>query len=387
MLFVVSTLVTLGALWVLYTWATEAFPWLARTPRRKRSLAGVLAFLVVANWISDAILVVFHSGAAGLVHSALVLWLAVVVLAAVPVALLRAVSRVAARDGAGAIEPAPAGPITRRQIVEGIGGAALFGATGSMLGWGMVRGRHAFELREVPVRVPGLPRSLDGYAIVQVSDIHAGAFVGDRELGEGLSLVRAARPDLVVVTGDSVDFDPMYAPLVASRLAALPARDGVTAILGNHDYYAGADAVVAALRAAGIEVLRNEGRRIRPLDAGGFALLGVDDLASQRHGRSGPDLHRAASMVPRDVARVLLSHQPITVDRWAGDVAVQLSGHTHGGQINPGFSPVGLVTKYLAGAYAVGGTTLYVNRGFGTVGAPIRVGAPPEVTRIVLVAS
>src|SRR5580700_12081073 len=103
MLFVVSTLVTLGALWVLYTWATEAFPWLARTPRRKRSLAGVLAFLVVANWISDAILVVFHSGAAGLVHSALVLWLAVVVLAAVPVALLRAVSRVVARDGAGAI--------------------------------------------------------------------------------------------------------------------------------------------------------------------------------------------------------------------------------------------------------------------------------------------
>src|SRR5580693_3173230 len=101
MLFVVSTLVTLGALWVLYTWATEAFPWLARTPRRKRSLAGVLAFLVVANWISVA------------------------VLAAVPVALLRAVSRVAARDGAGAIEPAPAGPITRRQIVEGIGGAAL----------------------------------------------------------------------------------------------------------------------------------------------------------------------------------------------------------------------------------------------------------------------
>jgi predicted MPP superfamily phosphohydrolase len=387
MLFVVSTLVTLGALWVLYTWATEAFPWLASTPRRKRSFAGLLALFVVANWISDAILVVFHSRAAGLVHSALVLWLAIVVLSAVPVALFRAASRVAAGGGAGAIDPAGPGPITRRQIVEGVGGAALFGATGSMLGWGMVRGRHAFELREVPVRVPGLPRALDGYAIVQVSDIHGGAFVGDRELGEGLSLVRAARPDLVVVTGDIVDFDPMYAPLVASRLAALPVRDGVTAILGNHDYYAGADAVVAALRAAGIEVLRNEGRRIRPLDAGGFALLGVDDLASERHGRRGPNLHRAASMVPRDVARVLLSHQPITVDRWAGDVAVQLSGHTHGGQINPGFSPVGLITKYLAGAYAVGGTTLYVNRGFGTVGAPIRVGAPPEVTRIVLVAS
>ncbi|HEY5147238.1 MAG TPA: metallophosphoesterase, partial [Polyangiaceae bacterium] len=81
------------------------------------------------------------------------------------------------------------------------------------------------------------------------------------------------------------------------------------------------------------------------------------------------------------------SHQPSTVDAWAGQVAVQLSGHTHGGQINPGFSPAGLFMKYVAGAYEVNGTTLYVNRGFGTVGAPSRVGVPPEVTRIVLVAA
>jgi predicted MPP superfamily phosphohydrolase len=219
-----------------------------------------------------------------------------------------------------------------------------------------------------------------------VSDIHGGAFVGDRELDEGLRLVRDARPDLIVVTGDIVDFDPRYAAPVASRLAALPSRDGIAAVLGNHDYYAGAGAVASALRGAGIEVLRNEGKRIRPNDGGGFALLGVDDLSSSRHGRMGPNLWQAASMVPKDLARILLSHQPSTVDQWPGEVAVQLSGHTHGGQINPGFSPLGLVMKYIAGAYPVGGTTLYVNRGFGTVGAPVRVGAPPEVTRIVLVA-
>jgi hypothetical protein len=277
--------------------------------------------------------------------------------------------------------------MTRRQAVEATAGVALFGATGAMLGWGMVRGRHAFELREVPLRIRGLPRVLDGYVIAQVSDIHAGAFVGERELDEGLALVRLARPDLIVVTGDFVDFDPNYAPIAARKLADLPARDGVAAVLGNHDYYAGADAVIATLAGAGIDVLRDAGRRIRSADGGGFALLGVDDLSSEKHGRTGPRLARALSAVPPDLARILLSHQPSTVDAWAGQVAVQLSGHTHGGQINPGFSPAGLFMKYVAGAYEVNGTTLYVNRGFGTVGAPSRVGVPPEVTRIVLVAA
>jgi hypothetical protein len=272
-------------------------------------------------------------------------------------------------------------------MVEGVGGVAVLGVSGAVLGWGAIRGRHMFELNEVPVRIRGLPRALDGYVIAQVSDIHVGVHVGDRELSEGLALVRRARPDLVVVTGDIVDMDASYAPFAARRLADLPARDGVVAILGNHDYYAGADAVVAALRAAGIDPLVNEGRLIRPGDGGGFALLGVDDTSSARHRRAGPLLERALAMVPADAPRILLSHQPPTVDRWAGQVALQLSGHTHGGQINPGFRPADLFFRYVAGAYDVGGTTLYVNRGFGTVGPPSRVGAPPEVTRIVLVAA
>jgi predicted MPP superfamily phosphohydrolase len=275
----------------------------------------------------------------------------------------------------------------RRRTIERLGGAAVYGVTGTMLGWGMIRGRHAFELSEVPLVVPGLPRALDGYVIAQISDLHVGAFVGERELDEGFALVRAARPDLVVVTGDIVDFDPVFAPRVARKLADLPARDGVTAITGNHDYYAGADDVLGALRAAGVNVLRNDGRLVRPADGGGFALLGVDDVTSFGHGGDGARLDRALAAVPSDRPRILLSHQPITVDLFAGQVAVQLSGHTHGGQINPGFSPLGLMMKYVAGAYRVRGTTLYVNRGFGTVGAPSRVGAPPEVTRFVLVAA
>jgi predicted MPP superfamily phosphohydrolase len=256
-----------------------------------------------------------------------------------------------------------------------------------MLGWGAVRGRHAFELCEFPVRIAGLPRALDGYVIAQISDIHTGTYVGERELDEGLELVRRARADLIVVTGDLVDIDEGFAPLITRKLGELAARDGVKAILGNHDHYTGAAAIARVLRAGGVDLLVDEGRVVREADGGGFALLGVDDLSAARYGRPGPRLERALSMVPPALPRILLSHQPRSVDLWPGQVALQLSGHTHGGQINPGFRPMALVADYVAGPYSVGGTTLYVNRGFGTVGPPSRVGAPPEVTRIVLVAA
>lgn len=382
MFFAFSQLITIAALFVAYRWATNSLPWLAR---RRRALAWALAAVPVLQIGTSPLIIGHLFGAA---HTAITVLCIVNDIAAVPIVLLGLLSSGIWRAaGEPRNEPAPrGGAITRRQLVEGTGGVALFGATGSLLGWGMVRGRHAFELCEVPVRIPGLPRALDGYVIAQVSDIHAGALVGERELDEGLALVRVARPDLVVVTGDLVDFDPAFAPLVARKLADVPTRDGIVAILGNHDYYAGAESVLSAVRRAGIDALVDEGRLLRARDGGGFALLGVDDRVAPRYGGSGPRLDKALSMVPPDRPRILLSHQPPTVERWAGQVALQLSGHTHGGQINPGFRPADLLLKYVAGRYDVGGTTLYVNRGFGTVGPPSRIGAPPEVTRFVLVA-
>jgi uncharacterized protein len=406
--FVVPLLATLFALWVFLAWSEASFPRLAR---HRRTMIIALGALVVVDRGTDLIVVQWHDPTATLVHAALVVVMTTLILGAAPVALLYGAARATERKLEAKVgAPAAAGVMTRRQAVEAAGGAAIFGATGSMLGWGMLRGRHAFELVEVPLRIPGLPRVLDGYVIAQVSDLHSGAFVGERQLDEGFSLVRRARPDLVVVTGDVVDFDPAYAPLTARKLADLTARDGIAAILGNHDYYAGADEVLAALGAVGIDVLRNTGKVIRPGDGGGFALLGVDDVSSRRRGRTGPRLdlalatvmHDASASIVRDASAsttrdasastpdlpcILLSHQPVTVDLWPGKVAAQLSGHTHGGQINPGFSPLGLMMKYVAGSYSVGGTTLYVNRGFGTVGPPSRIGAPPEVTRFVLVAA
>jgi hypothetical protein len=396
--FALSVLATAGSLWVFHAWGAASVPWLAR---HRRSFAVALALLFGVDRVADLLIINRHDETAGLVHSALVLILTTMVLGAAPVAIIlgavrlrgRLARRRATAEPARPPEPSAAPDVptaavmTRRQVVETVGGAALYGATGSMLGWGMVYGRHAFTLEEVPLRIPGLPRALDGYVIAQISDLHTGAFVGDRELDEGFALVRAARPDLVVVTGDLVDFDVAFAPLVSRKLADLRARDGVTAILGNHDYYAGADELLQSLRDAGIDALRDAGKIVRGDDGGGFALLGVDDLSSVRHGRPGPRLDLALASVPADRPRILLSHQPASIDRWPGQVAAQLSGHTHGGQINPGFSPLGLFMKYVAGPYEVGGTTLYVNRGFGTVGAPARVGAPPEVTRFVLVSA
>jgi predicted MPP superfamily phosphohydrolase len=393
-----SILFTVVPMWITYRWANGSFPWLGRRPRVvAASLVGLLVVNLILRWL------VLHGAGrvAGVAQTVVLVILVAIDLAAAPIALLRASSWAVAKVRKR-LTPAPLAEtehraqvaqgadvsIGRRQVVEGAGGVALLGATGALLGWGIVRGRHAFELCELPVRIPGLPRALDGYVIVQISDIHTGFYVGERELNEGLALVRAARPDLVVVTGDLVDFDATYAPLVARKLADLPARDGIAAVLGNHDYYTGASGVLSTLRAAGIDALVDEGRLMRAGDGGGFALLGVDDLAAKHYGRSGPHLERALSALPPGVPRILLSHQPLTVDQWPGRIALQLSGHTHGGQINPGgIRLADLVFKYVSGAYSVGGTTLYVNRGFGTVGPPSRVAAPPEVTRIVLVAA
>jgi predicted MPP superfamily phosphohydrolase len=284
---------------------------------------------------------------------------------------------------------AAADVVTRRQAVEQLVGVSFFGATGVALGWGMVRGRHAFALEEVVVKVKDWPRALDGYVIVQVSDVHLGAFVGERDLDEGFELVKRARPDLLVATGDLVDFDADAVDPLAQRLVRAQARDGAYAVLGNHDHYAGATKVLWRLEAIGVRALCNQSVLLRAGDGGGFGLVGVDDeeaRSGRYEGFGGPDLGRAVRSLNPERPRILLAHRPPFFGASAGRVALQLSGHTHGGQINFGFRPAELVMKYVAGRYERDGSTLYVNRGFGVAGPPSRVGAPPEITRLVIVA-
>ncbi|MCL2779217.1 MAG: metallophosphoesterase [Polyangiaceae bacterium] len=274
----------------------------------------------------------------------------------------------------------------RRETLLAIAGAASWATSAGVIGWGFVRGRHDFELVEVPVRIAGLPRALDGYTIVQVSDLHAGRFVGERDFSRGFDLVRKARPDLFVATGDLVDHDSDFAPFVGSWLARVSARDGVYAILGNHDYYAHAPTVRRQLERAGIQVLVDDARLIRPNDGGGFALVGMNDLIAPYFDGAPPNLASALSRAAPSRPRILLAHQPRQFNEAAGQVALQLSGHTHGYQFDFLGAFPRLARRYVAGRYDKNGSVLWVNRGFGVSGPPSRVGVPPEVTKIVLVA-
>ncbi len=373
---------------LLVSWLLSAFP---RLRARRRVVIAVAVLLFLTAPIGRLLGVFYLKGLASSFSAAGATEWMIVMLTAMPLGVAVVATRIAERASRwwkpeGPEAPAE-GAVGRRVAIERSVGLVAVGASASILGWGSVFGRHEFQVEEVVVRLPGLPKALEGYTIAQISDIHAGLFVGERELDEGFEKVRALRPDLVVATGDLLDFDARFAPWLARKLSDLRGKDGVVGILGNHDYYAGFTLVVAAMRAAGVDLLVNEGRMIRPNDGGGFALLGVDDLWAPRSGGVGPDLERAIAMVRPDAGRVLLAHQPSFLKESRGQVALQLSGHTHGGQINPGFRPADFLMRYVAGRYEDSGTTLWVNRGFGVAGPPSRIGAPPEVTKVVLLSA
>lgn len=295
-----------------------------------------------------------------------------------------------------ALQVAPMELPRRQFLTQAVAGSAfLIGGTSAL--YGALKGRYDYSLEEVSFKLPGLGRGLSGFSIAQLSDTHIGVFVGDPELRAAEELLQKARPDLIVLTGDLLDSDPRLADQLGRfvrRLTGL-ARYGVIAIPGNHDYFAGVEAVAAAVTSAGARMLRNDALIVG--DAGaGFSLLGVDDVWARREG-NGPDLERAVRALPQlagrvapalDLPRVLLCHNPSFFAESAGRVALQLSGHTHGGQVNLGVRPAEYLLEggWVAGRYARAGSALYVNRGFGTVGPPARIGSAPEVTRIVLTA-
>ncbi|MDB4972484.1 MAG: metallophosphoesterase [Myxococcaceae bacterium] len=285
-----------------------------------------------------------------------------------------------------AARPAPERPERREFIAQAAAGGALAFGFGAGL-YGTWVGRRDYTIETVPIRLAKLPRALDGLTIVQLSDIHIGTFVNERELRAALELVRGAKPDLVVLTGDLLDHDAAYAPMLgrfARSLGGL-ARYGVHAIPGNHDHYAGAGAMMDALRDAGSQVLLNRHVQIGQGKAA-IVLAGLDDVAGPRFEGPGPRLDLAFRGAPAELARVLLSHNPAYFPTSRGEADLTLSGHTHGGQISLFINPAELMLRHglVRGHYTVDDSQLYVNRGFGTAGPPARIGSPPEITRLVL---
>jgi uncharacterized protein len=277
-----------------------------------------------------------------------------------------------------------ADPARRRLLSRAVAGGTLL-ATGGVSGYGAWRAFHPPELSEVAVRLPGLPKALDGFSIVQLTDIHVGAVIERRFLEELVRRANALRPDVVAITGDLVDGSVEVLGRSVAALGKLRPRHGRYFVNGNHEYYSGDLAWNDFLERVGVRVLRNKRVSIGEGSAS-FDLVGVDDWSARRLGR-GYDLERALDGRDPERAAVLLAHQPENFEEAARrGVGLQLSGHTHGGQIFPFTELVGLRWRHVAGLYAEHGSHLYVSRGCGFWGPPMRVGSPPELVRIVLVA-
>lgn len=255
--------------------------------------------------------------------------------------------------------------------------------------YGLFYGRLNLETPEQPVRLARLPKAFDGFRIAQLSDIHIGPFMPADEIRKYVAIANALKPDLIVLTGDYVTFDPRTQQPVVEALSGLRAPYGVYGCLGNHDAWARVeDSITALFRQTGVRILRGQSV---PITSQGESinLIGVDFQSPHRFGPSPavPNLlGNIEGLIARDRVNVLLSHNPDTFDRAASlGIDLSMAGHTHGGQaalefISPELAPSRLVTPYVAGLFQKPGGQLYVNRGIGTIFVPIRIGAPPEIT-------
>jgi hypothetical protein len=289
-------------------------------------------------------------------------------------AVLWAAGGVARAADAG---PPGEGAAARRAVIA-------LAITGTAIAAGLRSGLAPPALRREEFAIERWPRALDGFRIVQISDIHIGPLLG-REFAAALARrVNALEPDLIAVTGDLVDGSARRLADEVAPFADLRARHGVFFVTGNHDHYSGAESWVEAVRGLGIRVLRNERVEIGAPGAS-FDLAGVDDHHAHftRDGRE--DLARALAGRDPERAAVLLAHDPNTFARARAEaVDLQLSGHTHGGQIWPFAWFVRLATPYVAGRYRAGRAQLYVSRGTGFWGPPLRLFSPAEITEIIL---
>ena len=265
----------------------------------------------------------------------------------------------------------------------GAGFAVVVAVCATLAALDNVRRGPYLTVTEVPLA--RLPATMDGLRVVQLSDVHVAGLLKRDYVERVVALAMAQKPDVVVLTGDLVDGDVPELEADIAPLGALKAPLGTYVITGNHEYYSGADAWLAHYARLGMRPLRNEHV---VLARGGAAidLAGIDDWTAHNFGHGhGADLDRA--LRGHDPARcvVLLAHQPrAAAEAEAKGVDLLLSGHTHGGQLWPFGYLVRLVQPYLQGLSRLGKLSIYVNRGTGYWGPPMRLGAPAEVSLLVL---
>jgi predicted MPP superfamily phosphohydrolase len=294
--------------------------------------------------------------------------------------LVRLLAMLGAKVGtAAALDPA-----RRTFLARLLGGVAGLGA-GAVGTVAIRQGLRAAEVKEVKVQLARLPRAADGTTIVQLTDLHIGATLRRTFVEDIVRRTNELQPDIVAITGDLVDGSVELLWDAVEPLSRLRARHGVFFVTGNHEYFSGVEPWMEALRRLGIRVLANERVAIGG-GADGFDLAGVHDYSGGRIARA----HRSdlgAALAGRDTERelILLAHQPKSVVEAAKQgVGLQLSGHTHGGQLWPFTFFVRLAQPYVVGLHRHGDTQIYVSPGTGFWGPPMRLGTRAEITRLTL---
>jgi len=304
---------------------------------------------------------------------------------------ISSVGRLFVKPPAGDVPASPA----RRQFLERtatVAAAAPFVAGA----YGLLWGRLNLQVTHQPIHLSRLPRAFHGFRIAQLSDIHIGPFMSEDEIRKYVRIANQLKPDLIALTGDFVTWDADPEEAVVSALSDLKAPFGVYGCLGNHDAWARAeDSITELFAQCGVHILRQARAPLR-LSGESINLMGID-FANSRHMSAGEGhmsslrLEGVQELMAPETVNIFLSHNPETFDR-AAELGIDLSlaGHTHGGQlalefISPELAPSRIVTPYVAGLFQQPGGQLYVNRGIGTIAAPMRVGAPPEITVFELV--
>ena len=269
----------------------------------------------------------------------------------------------------------------RRKFLQAAGASlAIAPFVGTSIG---ILSRHNIGLSELKIRIPNLPKDLVGLRLVQVTDIHLGPFFSEKELAWAIDMANEAKAHVALVTGDLISRigDPLDVCL--HQLARLRAEAGVIGCLGNHERYTQTeDYVTQQTKLSGIEILRTQARLFRFGNAS-INFAGVDYQEFRR-----PYLVGTASLLAPDSTNILLSHNPDVFPVAARQgYDLTLAGHTHGGQVNfeilhQNLNPALYFTRFVRGLYQHEGKAIYVGSGLGTIGVPVRLGAPAEIALI-----
>ena len=275
----------------------------------------------------------------------------------------------------------------RRQVLQ-MARTAFAAAPLATFGYGAYVSRNRIEMKQVDIRLPGLPEAIDGLRIAQISDIHRGAFFSRRELDRAVGMINETRPHVAVVTGDLISFrgDPLDD--CVSSLRQLRSDAGTFGCMGNHETYSGSTEYLTRLGMdSGIRFLRRHAIVLR-FNGVNINLAGLDYQSLRQ-----PYLNGMKELMVPDAINVLLQHNPDVFETAAAmGWDLTLAGHTHGGQItveilSEQLNLARFYTPYVYGLYTSGNRAIYVNGGLGTVGVPVRVGVPPEVSVLRLCAT